>query len=400
MKSVVAMTTELDDLDLAVEELAAQVRAKFKPAKNSVGIVYCDADVDVAEFGGLLHEELGIDIVGLTTTATIERKNGYDDMGILLALLTADDVTFTIGCTGELDAQNYSQAIRETYQKDRLEIEEDPALILSFFPYISDITADEYLELLDELSHGAPIFGGVATDHYDLQYQKTFLNGQAFAGGLIFVLLSGNVQPVFALKHHFDATAEKKGVVAKSTGNLVQKVGDQTFLDFISSMMPVADEEEVIYHFQSTPFIIELPDSEAGEEPAVRVLHTIDHETGAGGFLSKIPEGSALSLNEFERNDLGESCRDTLSDICQQITGNKDYQYSMLFICTCNARHLLMGDSKDLESDILSEKLSGAPSEVNAMGFYGFGEICPTGKRADGTARNRFHNVSFAVCAL
>jgi hypothetical protein len=59
-----------------------------------------------------------------------------------------------------------------------------------------------------------------------------------------------------------------------------------------------------------------------------------------------------------------------------------------------------MADDKSLESNIISEYMGDLPTEFNAMGFYGFGEICPTGKRADGTAKNRFHNISFALCAI
>lgn len=400
MKSTIAISKEIDDLDLAVKELAAQVRDNISFKRSSVGVVYCDADVEVGELGELLHAELGMDIVGLTTTATIERNNGYNDMGILLSVLTDDDVDFSVGCTGELAGDSFPEAIRSSYKQARAKIQQDPGLILAFAPYIADLTSENYVELLDESSGGVPVFGGVCTDHYDLQYQKTFFNGQAFSRGLVFLLISGNIKPTFAMVHHFGAKVEKKVIITKSSGNMVEQVGDLTFKEFVSSIVPVPDEEMVIYHFQSTPFVMELPDYEKDEQPVVRALCTIDHGTGAGGFLSKMPEGSTIYMNAFSRDDLSESCGDALSMIKAKMAENKDYKYSMLFISTCNARHLIMGDSKDLESGILSEKLRELPPDVHAMGFYGFGEICPTGQKADGKAKNRFHNISFAVCAI
>jgi len=400
MKSTVVTTREIDNLQAAAKELAAKVKEKLTLAKNSVGVVYCDADVEVGKLGELLQAELGMDIVGLTTTATVERNTGYNDMGICLSVMTSDDVEFSIGCTGDLANDNFPAAIKDAYTKARAKVKTDPALILTFAPYIADLTSENYVELLDEVSGGMPIFGGVATDHYDLQYQKTFYNSQAFDKALIFVLLSGNVRPIFAMNHNFGAAVEKKGKITKSSGNFVQMVGDQTFKDYISSMVPVPDEELVIYHFQSTPFVMELPDFETDEQPVVRALVTVDHETGAGSFLSKMPEGSMLYLNEFQRDNLSKSCKEALIDIKGQIAQNKDYEYSMMFVCTCNARHLIMADDKSLESNIIGEYLADLPVEFNAMGFYGFGEICPTGKRADGTAKNRFHNISFAVCAI
>jgi len=400
MKSAVAITQEIDNLELAAKELASQIKEKLDFRRNSIGVVYCDADVDVSKLGELLHAGMGIDIVGLTTTATIERNNGYNDMGVLLSVMTADDVDFSVGCTGDLSKENFPETIKDAYKKARSKIQSNPGLILTFAPYIADLTSENYAEVLDEASGGAPIFGGVATDHYDLQYQKTFFNGQAFSRGLIFILLSGNIKPVFAMNHHFGAKVEKKGLITKSSGNIVQMVGNQTFKEYVSSIVPVPNEELVIYHFQSTPFIMELPDYEKNEQPVVRALVTIDHVNGSGSFLSKMPEGSMIYLNEFQRKELSESCKDTLSDTIRLMGENRGYEYSMIFISTCNARHLLMADAKNLESDILSEYLRGLPPEVNAMGFYGFGEICPTGKKADGTAKNRFHNISFAVCAI
>ena len=321
-------------------------------------------------------------------------------MGILLAVMTGDDVGFAVGCTGELENDSFAGVIRDTYAAARGKAGEDPKLILMFAPYIADLTSENYVELLDEAAGGVPIFGGVATDHYDLQYQKTFVNGQAFDKGLAFVLISGNIKPIFAMNHNFGAAVEQKGLITKSSGNLVEMVGDETFKAYVESIVPVPDEELVIYHFQSTPFVMELPDYEKDEQPVVRALVTVNHETGAGSFLSKMPEGSVIYLNEFQRENLRKSCNEALADITNKMAANKGYGYSMLFVSTCNARHLLMADDKSLESNILSNFLSGFPQELNAMGFYGFGEMCPTGIRADGTAKNRFHNISFAVCAI
>jgi len=400
MKSAVAITQEIDNLELAAKELASQIKSKLDLKRNSIGVVYCDADVDVGKLGELLHAGMGMDIAGLTTTATIERNNGYNGMGILLSVMTADDVDFSAGYTGELSKENFPETIKEAYKKARSKNPANPELILAFAPYIADLTSENYAEILDEASGGVSVFGGVATDHYDLQYQKTFFNGQAFSRGLVFILLSGNVKPIFAMNHHFGTKIEKKGLITKSSGNIVQMVGNQTFKEYVSSIVPVPDEELVIYHFQSTPFIMELPDYEENEQPVVRALATIDHKNGSGGFLSKMPEGSTIYLNEFQRKELSESCKEALSNTIKLMSENKNYEYSMIFISTCNARHLLMADAKNLESDILSEYLRDLPQEVNAMGFYGFGEICPTGKKADGTAKNRFHNISFAVCAI
>ncbi|MDL2321600.1 FIST C-terminal domain-containing protein [Desulfosarcina sp. OttesenSCG-928-B08] len=400
MKSAVALTEEIDDPELAAVVLSAAIRRQLKFGKSTIGIVYCDADVAVGELGKRLHEILEIDIVGVTTTASLERHAGYHDMGIVFAVITGDDVAMAVGDTGELDKQAFDRQIRSAYDTARARLSEDPKLILLCAPYISDLTSENYIEVLDAVSGHVPVFGGVATDHYDLQYQKTFFNGKAYAGGLVFVLMSGNIRPVFAMTHHFGAKTERKGIITQSSGNQIERVGDQTFKDYLSAIMPVPEDELVIYHFQSTPFVMEMPDYESSEEPVVRALCTLNHQTGAGGFLSKMPEGSTLSINVLQRDDLRKSCRKTLDHLVEKMHAHPDYTYSLILISTCNARHLLMGDKKNLEMEIIIEKLSDLDPDLNAIGFYGFGEMCPTAISATGEAKNRFHNVSFALCAF
>jgi len=398
MKSAVAITQEIDDLELATKELASQIKEKLSQCSKSIGIAYCDADVDVAEFSKLMHTQLNIDIVGTTTTATVERNTGYNDTGIILCVLTSDDVSFTVGFADDLSNDNYSESIRDAYKKVQNDIQKKPDFILTLAPYIADLTSENYVEVLDAVSGGAPVFGGVATDHWELQNQKVFFNGKAFSRGLVFVLFCGDIKPIFAMTHSFGGGVERKGKITKSEGNLIHKVGEQTFKEYVAEIVPVPDEELVIYHFQSTPFVMELPDYYINEQPVVRALCTIDHTTGAGGFLSKMPEGSLIYMNIIQKENLIESCNNTMDDIVKKMAADKSYEYSIIFISTCNARHLLMSGANDLESNIVSEKLKGFPDGLNAIGYYGFGEICPT--ESDDQVKNRFHNISFAVCAI
>jgi hypothetical protein len=72
----------------------------------------------------------------------------------------------------------------------------------------------------------------------------------------------------------------------------------------------------------------------------------------------------------------------------------------LILVSTCNARHLLMGTTKNQESDIVLAKLPELGQGISAMGFYAFGEMCPTMSSEEGKAKNRFHNISFALCAI
>ena len=400
MKSAVAFTDEIDYLDRACEELASGIKDQLTFGKSSLGIVFCDADVVVEELGRRLHQSLGINIIGATTTASIERNSGYHDMGIVLSVVTGDDVDIAIGCSGELQMERFSEQMQTAYDKAVASLGSAPKFIYLCSPYAADTTSDTYLNALDALSDHTPIFGGVATDHYDLQYAKTFLNGEAFSKCVIFAIFAGNIRPVFAMEHEFCGKTMSKGVVTKATGNQVERVGDRTFLEYLANITPVPDEEVVIFHFQSTPFLMEMPDYEQHEQPVMRALFTVNHETGAGGFLSQMPEGSVLSINILQRENLVGSSEATLSSLYTAMQGNPDYNYSLILVSSCNARHLLMADTKDLETNVLIKKLADVAPDLHVAGYYSFGEICPTAVDAQGKAKNRFHNVSFTACAF
>ena len=389
MNSAVAVTGEIDNLEKAAEELCSGIRGKLQFAKYTIGIVYSDADVAVGELGRYLHENLGIEIVGLTTMATMERHTGYSNMSIVLTVLTGDDVAFSVGNTGEINKDNYAPRIRETYadacSRHAEFVAEEPKLVLFFSPYISDLTTDRCMDEIHALSGGAPIFGGVATDHYDLQYQKTFHNGESYDGGLVFLLFFGNIQPQFAMQHSFGAKVECKAKITKSSNNKIERVGDQSFRDYLSTIMPGPETDGVVaLHFLATPFIMELPDHDPSDQAVIRALCSLNQETGSGDFLSQMPEGAMLSLTMIQMENLIESCNMALDQLVDAMAKSTDYTYSMVLVTSCNARHLLLADLKARESEILVEKLAALSPQINAAGFYGFGEVCPTGMNASG----------------
>lgn len=401
MRSAIVLTEEIDDLDAAVKELVDGIHAKLELGRSSVGLVYCDAEADAGMLGQMLSDALGFDVIGLTVTAFMEREVGYCDIGISLCVLTGDDIDFAVGGTQAISRDRCVEQMRAAYTEARAKLPSDPKLIITCVPFITDITSETYVETLDEISGGVPVFGGVASDHYELMLHRTFHNGKADDSSLQFILISGAISPVFAMKHRFSADIEHKRVITEAEANHILKMGDSSFVSYLSMMTQIPDTETLVYSFQSTPFIMELPDYGEGEEPVVRALFSIDAATEAGIFLSKMPVGSRLGVSVINADDIRHSCSDTLDLLLSRMREKRDSEgaeFSTVLVSSCNGRYVLMGDRKDLEANILHEKLS-AFDGLSAMGFYAFGEICPT-LRSSGKTRNRYHNLSFAVCAF
>ena len=95
IKSTVLYTEEIDDLELAVEELAAQAKG-FEFQKNSVAILYMDAETEYEELYFMLKDKWNIPFVGMTAMAMLTGKQGYCKSGISIMILTSDNCKFLI----------------------------------------------------------------------------------------------------------------------------------------------------------------------------------------------------------------------------------------------------------------------------------------------------------------
>jgi hypothetical protein len=102
VKSAVATTLELDDVDGAAQELADSIREQLELQKNSVGILLCDADADGAGISTQLNHLLNIPVAGMTSLATFSTE-GYHEGAIVLTVLTANDVRFTLAASAPFD---------------------------------------------------------------------------------------------------------------------------------------------------------------------------------------------------------------------------------------------------------------------------------------------------------
>ncbi|MDR1083145.1 MAG: hypothetical protein LBL27_04680, partial [Coriobacteriales bacterium] len=115
MRSAVATTFELDDVEVSVRELAASIREQLTLEQNSVGILLCDADADGAGISAGLESLLGIPIAGMTSLATFSSQ-GYHEAAVVLTVLTAVDVHFTLAASASFD-DSYEEQMAQAYQQ-------------------------------------------------------------------------------------------------------------------------------------------------------------------------------------------------------------------------------------------------------------------------------------------
>ncbi len=402
MRSIVAVTTEIDDVDEAVRELLEQVRAGGPLGRNSCGIVYCDVEMDHGNFLAKLQENLLFDIVGCTSIATFDAKNGARSMSAVLAVLTADDAQFSVALTEPLAPENLHGELAKAWNSVSGAINGPGRLLFLIPPFDDRVPLDEYVDTLSALSGDIPVFGGLPSSNVADGDIMMYAKGRPFADRAALVLVGGNVRPLFSVQNVLSTFSEQKRIVSKADRNVVHTVEDMTFTDYLKSVGLAVDDliaQGDLAVYVSTPLKVYLNKNDYNDGvPVVRTIKSLDGTSGSGVLFGAIPENSAVSIATMKRRDIQDSCRKAVQEIREKIEANRsdDYTYTTLLCISCGGRYMVMADDKDVEGNILLEYL---PNGLTLSGFYAYGEICPTVVR-DGKALNRVHNESIVMCAL
>ncbi|MDR2106014.1 MAG: hypothetical protein LBP24_01240, partial [Coriobacteriales bacterium] len=274
MKSAVATTFELDDAEEAAQELANSIRGQLTFAENSVGILLCDADADGAGISAGLHRILGIPVAGMTSLATFSTE-GYHESAVVLTVFTASDVRFTFAASEPLDGSPLDDSphrqLAAAYHSATLDDAapgQSPELIFAFCPNGEPFSGDTYANALSELAQGAPIIGGVSSDDYDYERARVFLAGEEYSDSLVLVCLWGNVRPAFAIRHVTSQFAERIRRVTEAKDNIVSRVGDETFVEYLEGFGLRTDVPDPLVAFTSYPMM--LTRDQEDETPLMR----------------------------------------------------------------------------------------------------------------------------------
>jgi hypothetical protein len=400
MRSIVAVTTELDDAEKAARELLRQVSAKGPLGKNGCAFVYCDVEMDHGAFAAALREQLPFDLTGSTTIATFDTENGSQILSAVLVVLTADDAEFSVVLTEALTAENLSRELETAYKKAASAVKEGKLLFL-VPPFVNIAPLDEYVDILSAASGDVPVFGGLPSSNVADGDILMYANGRAYADRAAIVLVGGNVRPLFSVQSILSAFSEQKQIITKADKNVIYKVEDMTFMEYLKSIDLPIDEliaQGDLAVFVSTPLKVYLhKDDHDDGIPVARTIQKLNPADGSGLLFGAISEKSVVSIATMKRQDIQDSCKMAVTEILEKINAaGKDYTYTTLLCISCGGRYMVMADDKDIEGDTIVENL---PGNMTLSGFYAYGEICPTSVR-DGKAVNRVHNESIILCAL
>ncbi|GHU62567.1 hypothetical protein AGMMS49983_04260 [Clostridia bacterium] len=388
IKTLTAYTEEVDDIDVAIEEILSQLDLEANKKKNSIGIVACHYEFIFSGVVKAISERLSFDVIGAITPAQASGdKTGL--LALTLLVLTSDDVEFGTAISDSL-LGDFESSIKRAYIEAAAGHEDRPALILVYAGFLLENSGDEYIRVLTEISGDAPTFGTLAVDDSaDFHNSFAIHNGVEYRDSMALALIYGNVSPKFYLATiSRDKILDKPALITESEGHILKEVNGRPVAEFFEAL-GLTQASETSYAMTSLPFMLDYND---GTPPVSKVFIALDENKNAicAGMM---PKGSMLSIGVFDKEDVLLTTGNTMDQALEEGSGANG-----MLIYSCISRNMSLGGDQLLELELVLGKNSAA-HDIPCLMAYSGGEMCPT-QVSTGKAVNRFHNNTFIVCVF
>jgi hypothetical protein len=353
--------------------------------KNSVGIVTCHFDFVNDGLISELCARLPFDVIGMTTMASAN-NHGLDVYGLSLTILTSDDVVFETAITAPFGAEDYEEKLAKTYAEARAKLPDEPSLIISFFPYLKDLSGAVLVRQFDKICSGVPIWGSLSTN-IDISYEqcRSVRNGTAERDALAMLLLYGPVDPEFVvISIPAQKIRENRGIITESDGCVLKRVNDLPVLEYFENMGIALLQSSTT----TTPLMVYY---DSNTNPVALGISVINKD---GSFLcgGEMTEGASISIGDITSEGIIATAKEGVRRILQS------GRHSGVFMLPCVTRYLMLAPHQEGEMELVAGLMGENASLPYMLGYSG-GEVCPV-RDETGKLHNRFHHYTFSACVF
>ena len=384
MKFLSARTTEADDPAIAVSEILEQLDLEKNTRKHSIGFITCSYDFVESGTVKAICDALPFDVAGCTTLANAD-SNEAGTILLCLTVLTADDCRFTAALTESL-REDPEEKITAAAGGAKAAGGQKPGMGIAFLPMFG-AGGEMMLTALDKATDGAPIFGTLACDSDTATYANSFViyKGEHYKDRMSFILMSGNVNPIFVVTSASEQNLRKQqAVITSSEGNLLKEINNTPANSYFESIGLISGKG--VEGMSSVPFVVDYGD---GTQPIARAIYGLNEDGSAvcGGIM---PEGSTLFIGRMDVDDILLTAEQSIKSLLAE----KGINGIIMFPC--------LGRNMVLATDPLAEVNTVKKFIGDSVPWhlaYSGGECCPVYNK-DGLYINRFHNFTFIGCAI
>ena len=390
LKCLSVYTYEVDDFDVAIDEINTQLNEGITLLDNTVGVIMCHPEFIASGAVKFISENLPFDMAGITSSA--QAVNGeIGELMLTIFIITSDDVWFRTGATGDLTDEIFPPT-QAAYAKASEGERSLPKLALIFPPLFQETAGDDYVEAWERVIPGTPVFGGLAIeDTIPFVDSETIHNGESFKTAMTFILCYGNIDPRFYIGTlNEDRAMPYKGEITKSSGPFVHEINNIKAYDYFEDL-GFASNGVLVNSFGFVLFVIDQKKRDDYDGvPVVRGIASFT-EDGAAIFRGDMDEGSTFNMLTSNSDDVMSTTQKTLSKV------NEIPDINGVIMFPCIIRRIVamsIGPLSELDA-ITGAVRPGIPY----MAGYAGGEICPSSIR-NGKPTNRFHNYSLVVLVI
>lgn len=383
-------TFEIDQADVALEEIRAQMEQKLPLCRHTAGVLQCDPEFIASGVASHICKSLGFPIIG-GTSPTMAVNDAIGDLMLSLLVLTSDDVDFVSAHTRGLDSDLFG-AVERSLDAATAGEARMPGLVLAIPPIIEEHAGDWYVTAFERRFGAVPVFGSLAVDDSVSNYNcgATLCDGDTFHLEMSYLLLYGPVNPRFLLatvpsRPMLPASAE----ITRAEGNLVHEIGGMKAITYFEHI-GLAKDGVLRDGVDFVPFMLSPKGGDsAHSRPFVRALIRFT-EDGSAVCRGDMYENMIFTIGSC----LGFDVIDATAETIGRLNAMPDVGAALIF--SCIVRRTTCGVNSHVEAKCVHETLR---PDIPFMLAYSGGEICPMPLNGDGTG-NRFHNYSLIVCVF
>jgi hypothetical protein len=390
IKMYSAFTEEIDDIDVAVSEIVEQLDLEKSMMKNSVGIINCYHEFIESGVVKALSEKLPFEIVGITVPC-VHLSEQAVTMGLMLNMLTGDDVEFATGVSEPIVDGKLSSSMGKLCADVTSKLKDGvkPSMIMAYGPFVHalKVDGDELVDCISTAFPDVPVFGSFSfTAELDFSKCYVLYNGESYETASVLIAITGDIKPSF-----FTVSVPEVNIlgelatVTSSAGNIIHTINGMPVEDYAVST-GLVEEKGQLDKLYTTPIIAKLDDGTI----IVRVCIGGDGEGGAvvGGH---VPVGATIGFTLLELPDIVSTSTEIAKKSIEISEGKSVIVYS------CMARLEFLGmHQRDTEAKAICDVFG---DNVNFCLAYVGGEIFPH-LLEGGKYINHLQNYSLVVCVM
>jgi hypothetical protein len=378
IRLLTAFTFEIDDLQLAADEIRKQLDTEHGLLKNSAGLLFCSLDFISSGAAEAVSKALPFEVIGCTTHGIVV-PGAMSEVMLAVTVLTSDDVFFKTGVSDSLERDGETR-IRELYERLAGSPESSPSLVFVCHANLGCLSGNRATNVLDRVSGGIPVFGTIALDEtFGIRTPMIIHNGAVYSDRLALLTICGGVpesrftiKPLPAMNFY-----SQSALVTGAQGNRLISINNIPAAEFMEKA-GIVSKGEVNAAIQGFPLLV---DNNDGMVPKSCAIHSVED----GGVLrcgSDIAEGATLKLvNQMQEEVLRSS--EQFVELLKKENGGKAH-----VVFSCFGRSVPLVDLKD-EMRLFQDNMGG----TSYVFIYSGGEFCPVYDEQGGI-HNRFHQFS------